>query len=771
MRCSGATDGLLDRGRGSRDGDQENEFNGAFGMTERWARWGGQRAARALLFVFVGLLAAGCSRFSSPPPETTPTAPAVGSIRESFAAIQEDAERHFAAGEQAYRSGRYSAADQQFQRALDVYLEAEVGPQDREAHQAAFNDLFNRIHALGLAELIPINDDLVSLDDEPLFSPSEAALADLRERLAVNPSEMPKFDMPVPSPLENERVEWALAYLSGERKEVIEEGLSRATVYMPMIFAIMDEVGVPRELGWSPLIESLYKTSAFSRAAAVGMWQFISGTARLYGMKVDYNLDERRDPVISTRTAAIYMRDLYEEYGDWSLVLAAYNAGKGRISRAMQRTGTTDFWRLAETRQIPRETRDHVPKIYAAILMGTDPELYGLNVVQRPPYVYEESVMDENTDLRVIADAAGVSDTVIRYLNPHIRGWVPKDYAVRIPPGSKSAFEEAIAAIPPAERIEFITHRVARGETLSEIAARYGTRINAIVEVNQLRSANRLSINQRLIIPVGPQTRPYRSQPVAGFDTGERTTYRVERGDSLYEIAQNFKTSVPNLMRWNDLNTNRIYPGDTLIVYFGVRGAIATPPAVTRTATTESFSAGNDAASPNSNRADRTIYTVRRGDSFYLIAQRFDVSVDALKSWNNRTGNTIHPGDKLVLYSAGLTFDDAETPGSANTTTRSYLVVRGDSPYEIAQRFDVSLDALLAANGLSRRSNIYPGDELLLPGGGSSTSRATYTVRRGDTLGRIAERHGISLRSLLQANGLSSRSIIHPGDRLAVPLR
>jgi len=746
-------------------------------MTNTWAPH--RRATTAKFCLLVFLLGASVACASATPPQTAPALPepgtgaAAGPTRE-ISDLARDAESYFSYGEDAYRRGEYATADDRFQRALDVYLDSNVRPEDREARQREFNDLFNRIHALNIEALIASPDDLVSIDDEELPAPSEEALANLRARLAVDPPEMEKFSMPVPSPLENERVEWALAYFSGNRKAVIEEGLSRATRYMPMIEAIYDDVGVPRELAWSALVESLFKNGAYSRAAAVGMWQFVSGTARLYGMEVGSNLDERRDPVRATRMAATYLRDLYEEFGDWALVLAAYNAGKGRVGRAMQNTGHDDFWSLSEARAIPRETRDHVPKVYAAIIIASDPEFYGFTVTQEPLYTYDESVMDVNTDLRLIADLAGLSFDEIRYLNPHIMAWVPEDYPVRIPAGSKAAFEAALADVPPAERLEFATHIVARGETLSEIAAMYGTRVTDIVEANQLRSANRLSINQRLFIPVGPETRAYRPPAVAGFTTGERTTYRVVPGDNLYDIAQSFRTDSTNLMRWNDLSSNRIYPGDTLIVYYGVRGNMATPAAVASSgpaqATTVASSDGSGSATPTVPAAERSLYTVRRGDSLYEIAQRYDVSVDQIKSWNNRRSNTIHPGDKLVVYSAAAT---AGGNGAAGVTSvQRYTVRRGDSPYEIAQRHSVDLDALLAANGLSRRSSIYPGDELLIPGGGASVRGTTsYTVRRGDTLGNIAERHSVSLRGLMQANGLSSRSVIYPGDTLTIPGR
>jgi membrane-bound lytic murein transglycosylase D len=733
-----------------------------------------RRSHRLSFVLLLALLATSVACGSSQPaPQTTPARPEPGVTAppvRTLASLTEEAESYFAYGEEAYRRGEFATADERFTRALDVYLDAHVTEHEREALQAAFNDMFNRIHALTIEGLVATPDELVSIDDEELPAPSEEDLARLRARLEVTPPELPKFSMPIPGPVENERVEWALAYLSGDRKEVIEEGLSRATAYMPMIEAIFDEVGIPRELAWSALIESLFKNGAYSRAAAVGMWQFVSGTARLYGMQVTNNVDERRDPVRATRMAAIYMRDLYEEFGDWSLVLAAYNAGKGRLGRAMQRTGHDDFWSLSEARALPRETSDHVPKIYAAVLIGTDPEYYGFNVVPQPIYTYDESVMETNTDLRLVAELAGISFEELRELNPHIMAWVPKGYPVRIPAGSKGTFETALAAVPPGERIEFLTHVVARGDTLGAIASQYGTRVNDIMEANNLRNANRLSINQRLYIPVGPETRAYRAQPVAGFDTGERTTYRVQRGDTLYDIAQNFRTDSTNLMRWNDLASNRIYPGDTLIVYYGVRGDMATPAAVSgndRPAAPASADDGD--AVDEGPAAERGLYTVRPGDSLYMIASRYDVSIDQLKGWNDRRGNTIHPGDKLVVYSPMMATQ--ATNGGGVTSVQRHTVNRGDSAYEIAQRYDVDLDALLAANGLTPRSSIYPGDELLIPGGGASSDTLGYTVRRGDTLGAIATRHGVSLSRLLQANGLSSRSVIHPGDTLTIPGR
>jgi len=739
-------------------------------MTDSWAPARDRRGllTRSVFLVFLLAIPLACAS-TQQARQTAPVQPEPAGPSDHLEELRIEAEGYFDFGEDAYRRGEFATAEDSFQRALDVYLDANVAQEDRAGLQAAFNDLFNRVHALTIEDLISPDGDLVELDEEELPAPSEEDLAALRARLEVSPPELPKYSMPVPSPLENERVAWALTYLSGDRKPVIEEGLSRATAFMPLIESIFDEVGVPRELIWSALIESLFKNGAYSRAAAVGMWQFVSGTARLYGMKVGANVDERKDPVRATRMAAIYLRDLYEEFGDWSLVLAAYNAGKGRVGRAMQRTGHDDFWSLSAARALPRETRDHVPKIYAAIMIATDPEYYGFTVTPQPLYSYDESVMEHNTDLRLIADLCGITFEQIRELNPHITAWVPEGYPVRIPPGSKADFEEALAQVPPGELLDFITHVVARGDTLSGIAAQYpGTRIASIMEVNNMRNPNRLSIGQRVLIPVGPETRAYRPPALAGFDTGERTTYRVQRGDSLYEIAQSFRTDIPNLIRWNNLSSDRIYPGDTLIVYYGVRGNMATPAAVSSAGGPAPASdGGNGNAGSSGSSAERGLYTVRRGDSLYEIAQRYDVSVDELKGWNNRRSNTIHPGDKLVVYSPLAAAENGNGAG-VNTVDR-YTVRSGDSPYLIAQRYNIDLDTLLAANGLTRRSSIYPGDELLIPGAGGAPAVTQYTVRRGDTLGTIAQRHGISLRALLQANGLSSRSVIHPGDTLRIP--
>ncbi len=727
------------------------------------------------LFLALGLSWA-CAR-STPPPETNADAATTAQTEMSrqtvsLPQLEEEAELHYAAGEVAYRDGNYRYADSQFQAALDVYLEAEVPEELQPELQGAFNHLFSRIHALGTESLLAAVDEQVTLPVEELPTIPEEVLEEFRARVLEPLPEEPLFTIPIPDPRENAKVEAALLYLVTDRKQVIEEGLSRASRYMPMILETLEEVGVPKELAWVPLIESLFKPSAYSRARASGMWQFMSGTARLYGMRVDWSVDERRDPVRATRTAAIYLKDLYEEMGSWELALASYNGGKGRVARAIQRVGSRDFWEIAETRNLARETRDFVPKIFAAMYIGTDPERYGLEFEIQPPLEYDEAIVDSITDLRVLADAAGTSLAVIQDLNPHLRAATPNidEYIVYVPKGSRQEFETALAAIPPSDRVNFIEHRVSSGENLSVIAARYGTRVSALQEVNNIRNPRRLQIGQRLVIPVGEPGRYYSSQPLAGHEVGEQVTYRVQRGDSLDQIASIHRTNVASLMDWNSLTSTLIYPGDRLVVYYGTRGEAPRPQPTSSATTSNSPAPAPMAAEADPTDGSRNLYTVRRGDSLYIIAQRLNVTVEQLKSWNNRRGNLIHPGDKLVVYTSSPIVGDADIEQPAHNLVR-HTVRRGDAPYVIAQRYGVSLNSLLAANGLTRSSRIYPGDVLVVPGAVASPGTAIYTVRRGDTPADIAQSHGVSLENLLRVNGLTRRSVIYPGDQLTIPGR
>lgn len=736
-----------------------------------------------LVALLVTLMPIGCG--GAGPPETRPDAAvAEQQAARALAAIEDRAERHFRAGEAAYEAGNFRRAKAQFDAALDEYAAAEIPQGKEQEFQAAFNELFSRIHVLGLEELAPASEQLVSLEEELIPAElDEEHLERLRARLDEARPAMPEFSLPVP--MENHKVLAALDYLTTERRDVVEEGLSRATRYLPMIRPILEEEGVPVELAWVPLIESLFKPGAYSRAAASGMWQFMSGTARLLGLRVDWSVDERNDPVRATRAAARYLKELHQRMdGNWDMALAAYNAGWGRVQRAAARRGTGDFWELADGRYLPRETRDFVPKIYAAILIGSDPDSYGLDIESQEPFAYDEAVVDSRTDIRVLAEAAGTTTEVIRELNPHIKMVTPPvdRYVVRVPEGRGPGFENALAQIPPDQRYDYIEHRVARGESLGLIAQRYGASVAAIQEVNDIRNRHRIRQGQRLVIPArNPGIRAYRSPRVAGYESGERLTYDVVRGDTLDQIASSFGTDVPSLMRWNGLANSLIYPGDELVVYYDTTGnPPAQPVADAGTAPAGNGTNGNGggtAAGPSAGMAAtggaddtgrRTLYTVRPGDSLYLIARRFGVDVDTLRRWNPDIRTTIYPGDKLTVWGRGELFDD-DSRADATTVVRRYTVRRGDSPYTIAQRFGVRLEALLAANNLTRSSRIHPGDELLVPGAGTGTLR--YTVRSGDTLGSIARGQGVSLERLLRANGLTRRSVIRPGDELVIPAR
>jgi membrane-bound lytic murein transglycosylase D len=424
------------------------------------------------------------------------------------------------------------------------------------------------------------DDGEVEAEVREMFGGSE--LAELEE-LEPPESSGPSWDIPITI---NDAVERWLEYFQTDGRENFAIYLSRAGRYEPMMRAIFRDAGLPEDLVYLSLIESGFSPRAYSRARAVGLWQFISSTGRLYDLQISHWIDQRRDPILATKAAAAHLRDLYEEFGSWYLAAAAYNGGPGRVRRGISRTGSDDFWTLSARRYLRRETRNYVPKLIAAALIAKQPEHYGFyDIEQAEPMAYEIVQVPDATSLDVVADAAGTSVQAIIELNPQIlRGVTPpgQSYALRVPPATSHRFALAYAAVPPTERVTWVQHVVRRGDTLGKLSRDYGVSISAIRAANNNVDPRRLRVGQRLVIPragriptyasATPTVRRSSSQPVRvepQTPNGPFITYTVQGGDSLWAIAQRYDVSARDLMRWNGLTTSRIYPGDEVKIYVG----------------------------------------------------------------------------------------------------------------------------------------------------------------------------------------------------------
>jgi LysM repeat protein len=308
----------------------------------------------------------------------------------------------------------------------------------------------------------------------------------------------------------NKNVESFIRYFQTSGRKYFEKWLGRSKDYMSMLQSILKENGLPEELSYIALIESGLNPTVRSHANAVGMWQFIKGTATRYGLRVDWWIDERMDPEKATYAAAKYFKNLYGMFDSWYLAAASYNAGEGRVSRAIKRHGTEDFWELAavKKRSLHRETREYVPKYLAALTIAKDPESYGFEPVDFSEGLkYDKVRVSQATDLRVIAEAAGTTVEEIRRLNPELLRWfTPPNYPgyqVKIPMGRSEMYAENMSKVPAAKRIAFLQHKVKRGETFSRIAKRYGTGVKQIQYLNNMKG-NKLKPGTVIMIPVRP---------------------------------------------------------------------------------------------------------------------------------------------------------------------------------------------------------------------------------------------------------------------------
>ena len=357
----------------------------------------------------------------------------------------------------------------------------------------------------------------------------------------------------------NPAVEHNVEYFRTRIRDRIQRALDRFYPYEPLVERIFAELGLPHDLVYLSLVESGFNPLAYSRARASGPWQFMKSTGRMYGLKVNWYVDERRDPMKSTVAAAHHLRDLYDQFGSWPLALAAYNAGAGKISRAIQKTGTRDFWRIARTRSIRRETREYVPKFMATTIIATNPDYFGFRVSSQAVHQYEEVHLNKSVHLRSLAKEAGIPFEELRRLNPELRrSVIPPDkggYDLKVPVGMGFSVERIRSRLKPwvPSRPQFTWYRVRRGDSLSVIAHRFGVSVRALKRLNNL-SGNLIRVGKRLRVS---EERPGRK---------DVRWYRVRRGDSLWSIAKRFRVSVRKLKTLNDLRSSLIRAGRMLMI-------------------------------------------------------------------------------------------------------------------------------------------------------------------------------------------------------------
>ncbi len=436
----------------------------------------------------------------------------------------------------------------------------------------------------------------------------------------------------IPIPVDNPAVLTYVNLYQTKYRNWFAATLERGAPYVPAFRRIFRDEGVPQDLVYLAIVESGFKPGAVSRARAVGMWQFIAGTARRCGLTVDFWEDQRLDPEASARASARYLKELYDLFGDWQLALAAYNCGEFKIQRTLKRTQKETFWDLKTTRYLRRETREYVPAILAAILIASNPEAYGLAPPAAPPPEPAAAVpLDQPADLRLLARCADLPVEALQAINPSLRRLItpPRPFSLRVPADRLESFQAKLAAVPAEEKVAVALHKVAPGESLRSVAARYQVPPNLVRAVNRLPSG-RVRPGQELVIPIGPAA----SDPslYAEDRTGGRRPqkiYKVRKGDTLASIAARTGLPVDTLRETNNLQGDALRPGQRLVLASG---------------------GGHPPSRRHSAPAGAKVHHVQQGDTLYQLAQRYGTSVDRICRLNRISpGKTLHLGDSLLI--------------------------------------------------------------------------------------------------------------------------
>lgn len=451
-----------------------------------------------------------------------------------------------------------------------------------------------------------------------------------------------RSDFDLPQQTDNQRIQvqrnWYIKH-----PNYIARVTERAERYAWHIHQALVERDMPAEIALLPIVESAYDPFAYSHGRAAGLWQFIPGTGKRFKLKQDWWYDGRRDVVDSTRAALDYLQYLHKRFNDdWLLALAAYNSGEGTVSKAVRRNRKagkpTDFWSL----KLPSETRAYVPKLIALAQLFEHPETYGVELPALPNQAHFKIIdVGGQIDLAVAADLAGIKLDTLYRLNPGFNQWATSPdgpHRILVPANSAATFRQAIAQLPPKQRLQWNRHKVKNGETLSHIARRYHTSTEVLQAANQLNSST-IRAGKHLMVPVSSQSQEVYKLSAAqrlnrkqnASRKGVKTRHVVSSGDTLWDLSREYKVGVRSLASWNGMA-----PGDTLRV--GQKLVVWTK------------QSGSKSLHPGA-RARTVYYTVRKGDSLSRISSRFKVSVRDVQRWNGLSGNKyLQPGQRLKLY-------------------------------------------------------------------------------------------------------------------------
>ena len=602
--------------------------------------------------------AAAETKTQAPPTQTPPPPTASDSVDDLIARVEKD----FQAGLDAYKAGQTDAARQDFDRAFNALLESSIDIRSDARLQKEFDHVVEGVNHL----------DLGGLPSDSEAQKSEPAPID--ETNGITPSADPKIrakaqaeiksthsDLPL---MMTDQVAGYISYFSNRGRGTFEHAIARSGRYHDMMVSILREEGVPQDLIYLAQAESGFHPLAVSRAGARGIWQFMGSRARGYGLHRSLWVDDRQDPEKSTRAAAHHLKDLYAQFGDWYLAMAAYNSGPGTVQAAVKRTGFADFWELYRRNVLPKETRNYVPIILAVTIMAKNLSQYGFDDVSMDdPVPFDKVIINYPVDLRLVADCVGATPAELQDLNPSLlRRTTPKEgtFELHLPAGTRDQYQTAMAAIPSNMRLWWRYHKVEPGDTLASIARSYHVTANSIVAANRIEGTE-LQSGAELIIPVAPG-----KHPVSDTMTYARriTRYKVHSGDTVETVAENLGVPAQMVRRWNGLRAGDSLRGrKVLAVHLPVTpGSEVASPASKSTAhphkTAQSASPKAPAKpararnrnedQPGSEPASVVRHKVKSGETLYSIATTYKTTVAALKR-NNGDIAVLRPGMILIV--------------------------------------------------------------------------------------------------------------------------